>query len=213
MSNLAEAFASHASIEKGSDWCCKYRATLLAVEKAAQTPDRVSEDLVKRLLFDSHNGICDIDQGGIVYQIKGYNKRFPDHVKPMPEKTDFMPLVSAMLKRRNEGVPLTAKEYKCFRRQFTDIVHMNLYAVFNRLVVALFPDQFVTPCDDVRIVKFQNVLIAKHFIRQKMPSSGATSWFERSEHIAKELRFGLASNPDLDAATCSSFVWSEGIIK
>jgi hypothetical protein len=75
----------------------------------------------------------------------------------------------------------------------------------------MFPNQFVTPSDDERIIKVQNALASKRYIPQLTTKVKQTSWFERSAHIAKELRTGLSGSPHLDAATLASFVWTAGI--
>ncbi|MBQ6924124.1 MAG: SUMF1/EgtB/PvdO family nonheme iron enzyme [Kiritimatiellae bacterium] len=210
-SPLAQAFAAVAESAFDPDWANDYRATLAAVEQASKTPGDIPDSLVQRLVFESKNGICNIDQGGIVFQISSYNKRYPSRAKPMPKPSDFAPLLTDMLTRRNTREPLVRDEYLAFRRKFFGIVGMELQSVFNRLVVAVFPEQFVPPADSAHLAKCQGALTARHYISPIVPETDETAWFERSEHIVQELRSGLSGVSGLEPAMLARFVWVVGL--
>ena len=210
-SPLAQAFAAVAESAFDPDWANDYRATLAAVEQASKTPGDIPDSLVQRLVFESKNGICNIDQGGIVFQISSYNKRYPSRAKPMPKPSDFAPLLTDMLTRRNTREPLVRDEYLAFRRKFFGIVGMELQSVFNRLVVAVFPEQFVPPADSAHLAKCQGALTARHYISPMVPETDETAWFERSEHIVQELRSGLSGVSGLEPAMLARFVWVVGL--
>ena len=210
-SPLAQAFAAVAESAFDPDWANDYRATLAAVEQASKTPGDIPDSLVQRLVFESKNGICNIDQGGIVFQISSYNKRYPSRAKPMPKPSDFAPLLTDMLTRRNTREPLARGEYLAFRRKFFGIVGMELQSVFNRLVVAVFPEQFVPPADTAHLAKCQGALAARHYISPMVPETDETAWFEHSAHIVRELRSGLSGVPGLNPAMLARFVWVVGM--
>ena len=210
-SPLAQAFAAVAESAFDPDWANDYRATLAAVEQASKTPGDIPDSLVQRLVFESKNGICNIDQGGIVFQISSYNKRYPSRAKPMPKPSDFAPLLTDMLTRRNTREPLARDEYLAFRRKFFGIVGMELQSVFNRLVVAVFPEQFVPPADSAHLAKCQGALTARHYISPMVPETDETAWFERSEHIVQELCSGLSGVSGLEPAMLARFVWVVGM--
>lgn len=210
---LPRAFTAHVQRERAGDniWHTRYCDLLAAVNHAAATPDNPTDDLILKLVFEPHNGICNTNQGGIEFQIRGWNARHPENTRRMPACADFRSLVSAMLTRRNDATPLKQTEYLAFQQDFFGIVGMKLKVVFNRLVIAMFPEQFVTPTDRARIESCLGILVKRNFVPRFIPQSTATAWFDISGHIVRELRAELAGVQNLDPAYLSSFVWAVGI--
>lgn len=207
------AFTAHVQREQAGDniWHTRYCDLLAAVNHAAGTPDNPTDDLISRLLFERDNGICNTDWGCIASQIGSWNTCHPENTRRMPTCADFRPFVSAMLTRRNNANPLTQAEYLNYWQMFHNIVGMNLQVVFNRLVIAMFPEQFVTPAKAGQIEECLDALVNRRFVTPFTAPSQTTKWFDVSSYIARELRARLAEVQDLDPAYLSSFVWAVGI--
>lgn len=199
---LRAAFAEHINNilphhpeRRFREWHKENIDLLERVAAVARNPDALTTDLVHELVFPDRNGICALDRGNLRYQI--------GHRRPMPTVDAFVEPVSNLLRIRNAGRNLSRNEYHDFRKRFFRAAGMGLRAAANRVVVAVFPDQFTTPVPDDRMVEAQRALARRGFV--PFPASDV-SWFDSASLVVRELRAVLNGN-GFDDAYLSSFVW------
>lgn len=208
---LRAAFAKHIQRLPGMPddfptWHDRNIDLLRRVAAAAGKPNSLTRNLVEEIVFTDNNGICRLNHGCISYQINGYNTQHPQVQKRMPTADDFVPLVVDLLRIRQAGSPLDPEKYLDFRNRFFRLVDMNLAAAANRVVVAVFPDQFTTPVVDSQMRAAYDALVRGEFVPNLDPNSPDLAWFERSSLVVRELR-AVLNGVGFDDAYLSSFVW------
>lgn len=177
---------------------------------------QVGDDILEEMYLRQDNHISNVDRGAITSSFTAHNNDNNLHDGDAGflswENLDKRELafICNMIKNMTNGN--AEKEVKGCWKRFTDVVQLNLKAVFNRVIAALRPDMVVPVSVIAGMNEFYHWLVNNHFLiddqyninENLYPHEEVSRWFRQSNRVRKFCEYCL---PDVGNYAWGPFVW------
>ena len=142
---------------------------------------------VQRLIIEPNNGIAYPDRGAI-------NAMRARMGKPALPPNAFVKLLSDMFAIVRKSSRIEESQYRNFENVFFKEAGFSARVVFNRLVFALFPEQFCAVPSVERLLKIGKQMVADGLLPTASQNALiGTNWFKLCDAIVPVITSGLPS--------------------